>query len=93
MPPGIVGHPRVDDSTIPNEEGSRRRRQVDGTVQFSRVREFSRTHMMLASAVVRMQARIKSIYRSRGVLVTGIDVYTARRREEWLKQLPSNTQI
>ena len=49
--------------------------------------------MMLASDVVRMQARIKSIYRSRGVLVTGIDVYTARRREEWLKQLPSNTQI
>ena len=61
--------------------------------QFTRLREFSRTHMTLVSDVVRTQARIKSLYRSRGVLVTGIDVYSSRRREEWLKQLPSTTQL
>jgi transposase len=49
--------------------------------------------MTLVSDVVRTQARIKSLYRSRGVLVTGIDVYSSRRREEWLKQLPSSTKI
>jgi transposase len=57
--------------------------------QFSRLREFSRAHMTLVTDVVRTQARIKSVYRSRGVLVSGVDVYGARRREEWLAQLPS----
>jgi transposase len=61
--------------------------------QFTMLREFSRTHMTLVTDVVRTQARIKSVYRSRGVLVTGIDVYGSRRREEWLKQLPSGTKI
>ena len=40
----------------------------------------------LVGDVVRAQARIKSLYRSRGVLVTGLDVYGSRRREEWQKQ-------
>jgi len=61
--------------------------------QFTQLREFSRTHMTLVTDVVRTQARIKSVYRSRGVLVTGVDVYRTRRREEWLKQLPSSTKI
>jgi transposase len=61
--------------------------------QFTMLREFSRTHMTLVGDVVRSQARIKSVYRSRGVLVTGIDVYSSRRREEWLKQLPFSTKI
>jgi transposase len=61
--------------------------------QFARLREFSRTHMTLVTDVVRTQARIKSVYRSRGVLVTGIDVYGPRRREEWLNQLPFSTKI
>ena len=34
----------------------------------------------------------KSVYRSRGVLVAGVDVYSARRRAEWQKQLPSGSQ-
>ena len=59
--------------------------------QFSRLRELSRAHMTLVSDVVRTQARIKSVYRSHGVLVSGVDVYGARRRDEWLDQLPSNS--
>lgn len=61
--------------------------------QFTMLREFSRTHMTLVTDVVRTQARIKSVYRTRGVLVTGIDVYSSRRREEWPKQLPSSPKI
>ena len=48
--------------------------------QFTRLREFSRTHMTLVGDVVLTQARIKSVYGS-------------RRRNEWLEQLPSSTQI
>jgi transposase len=60
--------------------------------QFSWLREFSRPHMTLVSDVVRTQARIKSIYRSRGVLVSGVDVYGVRRREEWLDQLSPHSR-
>ena len=58
--------------------------------QFTRLRELSRIHMTLVGDVVRVQARIKSLYRSRGVLVTGLDVYSPRRRQEWQKQLCSS---
>ncbi len=61
--------------------------------RFTRLRELSRIHITLVGDVVRAQARIKSLYRGRGVLVTGVDVYSPRRREEWLKQLPSSTKI
>jgi len=57
-----------------------------------RQRELSRIHMTLVGDVVRAQARIKSVYRSRGVLVTGVDVYSSRRREEWQRQLSSGSQ-
>jgi transposase len=60
--------------------------------QFTRLRELSRIHMTLVGDVVRVQARIKSLYRSRGVLVTGVDVYGPRRREQWQKQLCSSAQ-
>ncbi len=60
--------------------------------QFTRLRELSRIHMTLVGDVVRAQARIKSVYRSRGVLVTGVDVYSARRREEWQRQLSPGSQ-
>ncbi len=60
--------------------------------QFTRLREFSRIHMTVVGDVVRAQSRIKSLYRSRGVLVTGLDVYNPRRRGAWQKQLCSSAQ-
>jgi transposase len=60
--------------------------------QFSRLRELSRIHMTLVSDTVRGQARIKSLYRSRGILVAGVNVYGVRHRKEWQKQLPSSIQ-
>ena len=61
-------------------------------VEFTRLRELSRIHMTLVGDVVRVQARIKSLYRGRGVRVTGVDVYGTRRRKEWQSQLPSVAQ-
>ncbi len=60
--------------------------------QFTRLRELSRIHITLVGDVVRVQARIKSVYRSRGILVTGVNVYGIRPREEWQRQLPSSAQ-
>jgi transposase len=48
--------------------------------------------MVLVSDTVRVQARIKALYRSRGIMVSGVDVYGLRHREEWQKQLPSSMQ-
>jgi hypothetical protein len=59
---------------------------------FTRLRELSRMHMTFVADVVRAQSRIKSLYRSRGVLVAGVDVYRCCRREAWQKQLPSSAQ-
>ena len=60
--------------------------------QFTRLRELSRIHMTLVGDVVRSQARIKSLYRSRGIRVSGMNVYGARPREGWQKQLCSSAQ-
>jgi transposase len=60
--------------------------------EFTRLRELSRIHMTLVGDVVRVQSRIKSLYRSRGVLVAGVDVYSPRRREGWQGQLSSSAQ-
>jgi len=48
--------------------------------------------MTLVGDVVRGQARIKSLYRSRGIFVTGVNIYGVRHREEWQKQLSSSAQ-
>jgi hypothetical protein len=60
--------------------------------EFTRLRELSRIHMTLVSDAVRVQARIKSLYRSRGILVTGMNVFGVRHRAQWQEQLPSSTQ-
>jgi hypothetical protein len=60
--------------------------------EFTRLRELSRIHITLVTDVVRAQSRIKSLYRSRAVLVTGENVYGVRRREQWQQQLPSSSQ-
>ncbi len=60
--------------------------------EFSRLREYSRIHMTLVRDTVRVQARIKSVYRSRGVMVAGENVYGPRCRGKWQEQLPSIVQ-
>ena len=60
--------------------------------QFTRLRELSRVHMTLVADDVRAQSRIKSLYRSRGILVSGVNVYGVGHREEWQQQLCSSAQ-
>ncbi len=60
--------------------------------QFTRLRELSRIHMTLVGDVVRAQSRLKSLYRARGVPVSGENVYGMRHREAWQAQLPASAQ-
>ncbi len=60
--------------------------------QFTRLRELSRIHMTLVGDVVRVQLRLKSLYRSRGVPVSGENVYGTRHREAWQEQLSFSAQ-
>ncbi len=57
-------------------------------VQFRKLRETARVHEMLVRDVVRVQARLKSIYRSRGVATPGATVYSPAHRQHWLAKLP-----
>jgi transposase len=61
--------------------------------QFTRLRELSRIHMTLVGDVVRIQSRLKSLYRSRGVFVAGVNVYGVRNRKRWQAQLASSSQM
>ena len=56
--------------------------------RFSRLRELSRVYSMLVGDVVRVQNRLKVMYRARGVSTPGKQVYQPKGREGWLKKLP-----
>ena len=55
--------------------------------QFARLRELGRVHSMLVQDVVRVQSRLKAMYRGRGVQTLGKAVYRPNGREEWLAKL------
>jgi transposase len=56
--------------------------------QFAQLRELARAYAMLVSDSVRIQNRIKSLYRSRGIATGQTGVYTPKARQEWLRKLP-----
>ena len=60
--------------------------------QFAKLRELARVHGMLVRDVVRVQARIKFVYRSRGVTTAGTAVYSAAHRDEWTARLAENSR-
>jgi len=57
--------------------------------QFAMLRELARTHQMIGRDLVRAQARLKTLYRSRGIRTPGRGVYTKTHREQWQQQLPA----
>jgi transposase len=59
---------------------------------YSRLRELGRVHSMLVRDVVRVQARLKAMYRARGVGTPGKSVYGPRVRDQWLRQLPISSR-
>src|SRR5207249_4033038 len=56
--------------------GAIERRVFKDAGAFKTLRELSRTHAMIVQDVVRVQNRIKALYRSRGVAVAGKTVYS-----------------
>ena len=61
--------------------------------RFSNLRELSRLHTMLVRDVVRVQSRVKVMYRARGIPSPGKAVCSPRRREEWLSKLPVSCRL
>jgi len=59
---------------------------------YSRLRELGRVHSMLVRDVVRVQGRVKAMYRARGVGTPGKSVYGPKEREQWLRQLPVSSR-
>jgi transposase len=56
--------------------------------EYKTLRELGRTHTMIVQDSVRVQNRIKALFRSRGIAVSGKGVYSAKAREEHLEKLP-----
>jgi transposase len=56
--------------------------------EYKALRELARAHTMVVQDVVRVQNRIKAMFRSRGVAVSGKSVYSEKGREEFLEKLP-----
>jgi hypothetical protein len=72
--------------------GTLEKRIFKGPRQFTMLRELARVHMALARDLVRVQARLKSVYRSRGIGTAGRTVYTKAGRGAWQRQLPASSR-
>ena len=67
-------------------------RVYKGLGEFGQLRELSRAYGMVVSDAVRVQNRIKSLYRSRGIPTGHKEVYAPAARAAWLQKLPANVQ-
>jgi transposase len=56
--------------------------------EYKTLRELGRTHAMVVQDVVRVQNRLKALFRSRGVAVSGKSIYSEKGRGEPLEKLP-----
>jgi transposase len=59
---------------------------------YRKLRELARVHLMVVCDVVRVQNRLKSFLRSRGIAVDGKTVYGETHRDGFLKKLPEGTR-
>jgi transposase len=55
---------------------------------FGTLRQLVKAHQAVLHDTVRMQSRLKALFRSRGVPVGQQNIYGADRRAEWISQLP-----
>jgi len=72
--------------------GAIKTRVYKGTGEFGLLRELSRAYAMVVSDTVRVQNRIKSLYRSRGIPTGRKEVYAPAAREKWLRKLPPRSR-
>jgi hypothetical protein len=73
--------------------GAIRTRVYKGLGEFGRLREQSRGYSMIVGDSVRVQNRIKSLFRSRGIATATKAVYRPGVREEWLQKLPPKSRV
>ena len=59
---------------------------------YGRLRELSRVYQMQVRDVVRVQNRIRALYRSRAIPTPGDGIYDPGRRAEWIAKLPPKSQ-
>jgi len=59
---------------------------------FGALRELCRAYNVLVADSIRVQNRIKSLFRSRGIPCSTRQVYSAGRRKEWIEKLPVRSQ-
>ena len=57
--------------------------------EYKTLGELARTHAMVVQDVVRVQNRIKALFRARGIAVAGTSIYTKKGRGESWEQLPA----
>lgn len=60
--------------------------------EFGALRYQAKAYTLLVADSVRVQNRIKSLFRSRGVAVAGKSVFSMPEREAWLKKLPATAR-
>jgi transposase len=56
--------------------------------EFATLSHLTRAYGVLVTDTVRTQNRIKSLLRSRGIATGGKQVYSVKKRDQWLSQLP-----
>jgi transposase len=71
--------------------GALKKRVFKDVGQYKSLRELARVHAMVVRDSVRVQNRIRSLYRSHGVPLTDQPVYSQAGRQELLKKLPAAT--
>jgi hypothetical protein len=72
--------------------GAVEQRVFKGVGAFQQLRELSRVQRMVVRDVVRVQNRLRSVYRSCGVR-TDATVYSRKSRERWLAKLPQVQRV
>jgi len=72
--------------------GAIKTRVYKGIGEWGALRELSRAYTMMVGDSVRLQNRIKSLYRSRGIPTGGKEIYSSGARKEWLRKLPEHTR-
>jgi transposase len=61
-----------------------------GQGAYGALRQLVKAHTQIVQDVVRVQNRIRALFRSRGVVVPSKTVYSARGRTQFVEQLPSS---
>lgn len=61
--------------------------------QYATLRELARTYRLVVNDVVRAKNRLKSLYRRRGIAVSGNGIYGEANRAGWLEQLPASALV